>query len=599
MLKKHNILITKTIDLKKMITLICLIVFFLPLISIVFYSYHSLKTNLYDKLNQDIENMVAKSAENLENDFDLISTTYFNLISDPIINSELYATISGDLFYTNISKPQIEERLTKFLLYNVAFNSNLINSVNIFYEDDYICIQNGKSSERVYNVIKSEMVDVRDQLKQQILNQKRIHQYTQSNTDPLSLYYIRDFYKPTSYYFSGVVILQINQEALSSSYQYFKSYDSAFGFVQDKSGNIVTSNIESLNGKQLINASVKNTPLREMLHDSSNYKIYQKSLQQGEYVSTIIIPLAPIHHKLVQNMKSFLIIMLVCLILILFICFLLPHMISNYLNLIVQKMTCIRQGDYNTSLPSNPITELNDLNQSFNYMSQEIKRLITEVYSTELLLKEAEINALQAQINPHFLFNTLLCISWKAKACGNEEVYHMISTLSTLMRTNIFIDSNQKILIEKELETSKLYLELQKYRFGEQLHYSIDVEDSILSCLIPKLTIQPLVENAVIHGLENKLGTGFIKITGKILNSRLQIVIFDNGLGFQKDPLINLPPSNSANSQTHSHVGMYNCNKRIRQIYGEKYGITIDSILNEYTRVIITIPIDKGDLTDV
>lgn len=236
--------------------------------------------------------------------------------------------------------------------------------------------------------------------------------------------------------------------------------------------------------------------------------------------------------------------------------------------------------------------EVGKLQQNFHTMVQQIDELINENYSKQLTIKETEFKALQAQINPHFLYNTLESINWLAKANGQTQISNMVESLGYLLRNSISL-KEPLIPIEEELATVKNYIIIQKYRFEERLDFQMDVDQELLRYTIPKLTLQPLVENAIHYALEPMIETCKIRIYSTTQEDSFKLIVEDNGPGM--DPQI-LEKMKKGEIKTRGQgVGLTNIHDRINLSYGEKYGVEIESAPNQGTRVIIVLPLDKGE----
>lgn len=222
-------------------------------------------------------------------------------------------------------------------------------------------------------------------------------------------------------------------------------------------------------------------------------------------------------------------------------------------------------------------------------------------YESELLEKQVELFALQAQINPHFLYNTLDSIRGQAVMDGADEIASTIEALSNLFKYNISQRENM-IPLRLELDNLIYYMKIQKYRYLDKIDLTMDIEndDSILSTKIPKLTLQPIIENAIYHGLEPKLGKGTIRIRVCKSGDTLCVTIVDDGVGMDEDTLIQTkkrlcgqaPESIHARGPSHG-IALYNANRRIQQCFGSNYGISIYSTKMVGTRVELTFPYRK------
>ena len=233
--------------------------------------------------------------------------------------------------------------------------------------------------------------------------------------------------------------------------------------------------------------------------------------------------------------------------------------------------------------------EISILGNAFNKMLDDIKGLIDQVYIIENQKRNAELKSLQSQINPHFLYNTLDTAQWKALEYNAFEVADIINLLSGFFRLSLS-DGKEFITIDDELQHVANYLEIQKIRYKEKVNYTINMDESLKPYLIPKLILQPLVENSIYHGLKLKKQKGFINIDIYSKNEYLLIKVEDNGLGIDPGKL-KLLRENLDNSIESEHYGLYNINERLKLTFKDKYEITIESKFEIGTKVLIQIPL--------
>lgn len=236
--------------------------------------------------------------------------------------------------------------------------------------------------------------------------------------------------------------------------------------------------------------------------------------------------------------------------------------------------------------------EVKQLGDSLNQMIDKIEQLLDQVTVEQTRLRHAELELLQAQINPHFLYNTLDTIVWLAEAGEQDKVVSMVGSLSKFFRTSLN-QGKDNISIGEELQHARSYLEIQQVRYQDILTYDIDVPESLYSNLIPKITIQPLVENALYHGIKNKRGLGCIKITGLQTESGFDIIVTDDGIGMSEDRLEQIRDRiSNPKPESDEIFGLYNVNERIRLRFGDQYGISIKSQYGVGTEVRISLPIN-------
>ena len=251
-----------------------------------------------------------------------------------------------------------------------------------------------------------------------------------------------------------------------------------------------------------------------------------------------------------------------------------------------------QEGDLTVSFNSKYNDEIGELGSSFNTMVKEINNLINLVQIEEKNKRIAEMNVLQAQIKPHFMYNTLDTIRWMAEEHDEQDIVEIIEAFTNLLRISL---SNGKeiISVKEELNHVQSYLTIQKIRYEDKLDYEIDFDENIFNYKLIKLILQPLVENAIYHGIKEKRGNGKILIMGKIEGNLLCFIVKDNGKGIEEEALnkINKMLTNSSEKGTEMGYGIFNVNERIRLMYGEEYGLTYKSIYGEGTIVELRHPI--------
>jgi len=254
------------------------------------------------------------------------------------------------------------------------------------------------------------------------------------------------------------------------------------------------------------------------------------------------------------------------------------------------KMQLIERGDMGVVMKSNREDELGYLFSTFDRMSKRIQYLVNTVYKEEIALKNAEIKLLQDQINPHFLYNTLEMINWKARMSGNDDISEMIEALSGIMEVNIDRRKIPFLTIEEEIKYLDNYIFLTYKRFGEKIIVKIDVDIQTYPFKIPRIILQPLVENAIKHGIE-PVGSGTIYLGIKRNEDKLVITIQDDGQGIEEDVLAELHMEMVNEEEVTGKVGVINVQKRIKLLYGEAYGLTLVSRPGEGTLITVVLPI--------
>ena len=255
-------------------------------------------------------------------------------------------------------------------------------------------------------------------------------------------------------------------------------------------------------------------------------------------------------------------------------------------------MRKVQNGQFDTHVEVITENEIGSLGRSFNLMTSEIQALMEQNVYEQKQKRKSELKALQAQINPHFLYNTLDSIIWMSEAGENDEVVEMTSALARLLRQSISNDK-EEVELEKEIEYVKNYLTIQKMRYKDKLEFFIYVDPRVAHVPIIKLVLQPLVENAIYHGIKYKETKGNLKIYARPVDGRVEIVVADDGIGMDEDVMEHIFDEHRK-EQKRNGVGVPNVQKRLKLQYGSEYGIRYESVKGAGTKAVITIPVDGG-----
>ncbi len=250
----------------------------------------------------------------------------------------------------------------------------------------------------------------------------------------------------------------------------------------------------------------------------------------------------------------------------------------------------VSRGDLNARSDNDSLDEVGVLSQSMNQMIEKINELLSQITKEQIRIREAELELLQSQINPHFLYNTLDTIIWLAEGGDEKRVVGMVKSLSAFFRTSLS-RGRDIITIREELLHAKSYLEIQQFRYQDILEYEINVPDEFSEYTIPKITIQPIVENALYHGIKNKRGGVRIIISDRKEGDDLVIAVSDNGIGMTPERLEEVVRGLDRKDLSGSAIyGLFNVNERIKLKFGDKYGITLHSVYNEGSTCNILLP---------
>lgn len=381
--------------------------------------------------------------------------------------------------------------------------------------------------------------------------------------------------------------LQENVNRLNSAKKYITNLNIYIDRIKEnlREGNKYEDNIEIWENDVQIVTSL----LRETIFQYIYYEITDIQQTRTEYQNFFM---AMIRFSVVA--------FIVILMMILFLSYYIPLSITRPIRKLMGVTDQVAKGDLTVRSDVRNGVEASMLSDSLNTMIDKINELLEQVTTEQTRLRKAEFELLQAQINPHFLYNTLDAIVWLAESGEQKKVVSMVGSLSEFFRTSLN-QGKDIISIKEELQHVRSYLEIQQVRYQDILKYEIDIPEELERYLIPKITIQPLVENALYHGIKNKRGFGNIVISGKKKKDYFLIQIEDNGIGISEERLKQVRerisqkvPTGTAPIGTGIY-GLYNVNERIRLNFGEMYGISIESIYGEKTVVSIILPyVEEG-----
>lgn len=374
---------------------------------------------------------------------------------------------------------------------------------------------------------------------------------------------------------------ETNQDRLKGAKMYLTNLDTYKSRIEDnlREGNKYNDNIEIWeNDVQIVTSLV-----RESIFQYIYYEIGDIQQAREEYQQSYM-----------QMMQLFALAFLAIMLLILFLSYFIPLSITRPIRELSKVTDQVAKGDLSVRADIMTGAEVGILGNSMNTMIDQINILLEQIKKEQTSLRKAEFEVLQSQINPHFLYNTLDTIIWLAEADDQKKVVSMVGSLSEFFRASLN-QGKEVVTIREELQHVRSYLEIQQVRYQDILDYEIQIPEELEVYLIPKITIQPLVENALYHGIKNKRGKGRIRITGKREADHMTIQVEDNGIGMDEECLEQL------RDRIHQDIrkdkdsyGLYNVNARIRLQFGEAYGLSFESIYREGTTVSVLLPCENN-----
>jgi two-component system sensor histidine kinase YesM len=321
-----------------------------------------------------------------------------------------------------------------------------------------------------------------------------------------------------------------------------------------------------------------------------------KNIDKLNWNIVSISPVKELNSEIFSFNKVMGIVILICTVLSIIAALFLSEDFSRPISQLVKSMSTVKGGNFNIDLTYKRKDEFSFLINQYKDMMKQIKELIEKLYVSELKknraelkMKDAELKALLAQINPHFLYNTLDSINWLAIKHNVDDISMMVRSLSNFFRYSL---NNGKNIITFEDEKNQVesYLQIQCSRFKERLDYYIEFEPEIYECCTVKLILQPLVENAIVHGIEESDSPGLIGIAGKIVDEEIEIKVWDNGIGADVEELNNMLQNPN---KARKSLGIANVNDRIKHFFGDEYGIEYYRNKEGGTTVVLRLKIIK------
>ena len=392
----------------------------------------------------------------------------------------------------------------------------------------------------------------------------------------------------------GVFFIDLNYSAISELCDQSMVGNQGYAFIVDADGNIVyhPQQQQLYNELQTENIDLVMNAGSDIVTwgDGINKKMY--SISRSEKTGWTVVDCVRVEELLRRSNEAQSIYVLVAIGLMAVALFF-SRFVAKSITLPIQRlcdsMERVQEGDFSVSdIVVDSENEIGSLTKSFNVMTQRIHELMAQNIREQEAKRQSELKALQSQINPHFLYNTLDSIIWMAEGKKNEEVVLMTASLARLLRQSIS-NEDELVSIGQEIEYARGYLTIQKMRYKDKLEFWIEVEPSILNIRLIKLVLQPVIENAIYHGLKYKESRGLLLVKGFMKNGNAVLQVIDDGVGMDQETLDHIYERHKVDYHSNG-VGIYNVQKRLQLYYGNEYGIVYESKPGEGTTATITIP---------
>lgn len=391
----------------------------------------------------------------------------------------------------------------------------------------------------------------------------------------------------------GVLLVDLNYQVIDAICANIQLGSRGYIFLVDGDGeilwhprqNLIYANLKSENVAEVMAQG----PGSMMLSTSEGQKLYisRRSSATGWTAVGVAYPEELLRHQ-DQMFRQYIAIGILAVAVAFLIAIIISRAITNPLRRLTATMLEVEQGDFSVRSPIRANNEVGQLSDSFNHMIANTQSLMAQQLHNEEQKRQSEWKLLQAQIKPHFIYNTLDSIIWMSHAGRNAEVVEMTSALAQLLRNSI--GSGKEIIsLGEELDHVESYLVIQKMRYKEKLCFEMDIDPGTRPCLIPKLILQPLVENAIYHGIKVKENGGTIRVTAMLDEDNLLITVEDDGAGMTEEQLEHIYDEKESDESS-SKIGVYNVNERIHIYFGQDFGLKFFSGPDKGTTAMLILP---------
>ncbi|MEY8739536.1 sensor histidine kinase [Bacillales bacterium AN1005] len=574
-----------SIKMKMFLMIMFMMAFIITLaFSSLYYTYSVYDKQLFDKSSR----LLNLSSSTVDLELQKLEALSLNMISDMQIQRALKSLLDDDTAYSSfIERKKITDRLWEHISGAARYvqSVHLIDSqgrVNKYGEA--ITVSEEKydrmiaAAEHANGAVRWLYPDDDDPM---LVMVRQVRAY-----DPMTL-------KPV-----GILFLRINIERLVKEYA---GLDSQNSDIVLKAGDDVVYPYRQL--QNAVSEGLKPLP------GSGGYEI--KNLdgrpvflaqKKSSYTGWVYYNMASYHEifeRIIWLKNALIVVYVIAIVIVLTLGMVFARSLTRPIRQLIGQMKEVQYGDLdnidnaNLTVPTHHhMDEIGLLHRTYRLMITHINTLIKENYASQLVIKETEFKALQAQINPHFLYNALDSIHWLAKKHKQEQISSMVLSLGYLLRTSISFKQNV-ITLAEELEIINHYVTIQKYRFQHRLDFHLDVPQSYLGCAIPKLTLQPLLENAIQYGLEPQVGTCQIRVYAELSAGKLLLIVEDHGPGMEPEFLEKVLRGEVKTRGT--GIGLMNIRERLRLAFGDDYDIKLESNPGCGTKVMVPLPLPKEE----
>lgn len=547
------------------LVVIYLLAGFVPVIIILSITYMEMKKILWDRETTILQSYVRQTTDAMDNELEI----YNNLSKYISYNQSIAKILSADQSaYQNYEQfSTVIDPLMSSIMY---FHEN-VNQVTIY--TDASDVKHGSTVAPLKDL--SDGTHAYDDLDNNIHWRIDMENHTAFSVSRMAMLEQRGA--------KGVLYVSVDYDSVFQPFYTETMFDNYGLVIEDEYGNTIFAKNTFADDKAAYELNVDQfKALREM--ENSGYQFIDRTSNATGWNICVYKP----DRLIISSVQPILIIAGVAILVSMFAGITCIHIISEFITKRIKKlqktMKATETGNLGMVIENDSADEIGDLINGYNSMSKRLDETVNEVYQSKIKEKEYEMRALQAQINPHFLYNSLSMINWKALEADQEDISHITLALSTFYRTALNKGKNI-LLVKDEIANIKSYLDIQLAMHDNSFDVVYDIDDSILKYETLNLILQPLLENAIGHGIDVKTdGRGEIRIEGKENGDFLDFTVSDNGVGMTKTQAAMIL------SKSSNGYGVSNVNERIKLYYGEQYAVKIDSTPGVGTKVMLHFP---------
>ena len=550
----------------------------------------------------------------------MVPLLIFMLVSTHISRGAVESSeISSNLSRMELSRSYIEEQLNWFddFLFSALVDENLVPSIttvdNItttnsfntqsYLQDKLFALYNGND-----NILSVTLTSYEDKLSYKVEQREffvtnmttTAHQAAGKDsmfsvhTSTKSFSFGRNIYRFEDQKLIGRIDLKVSFDFIGHIAENLQSNEEESIMLVDSKGNQLFALDE--NGEVVqkdFSTKFEHQHNRNYFTFNQDYYFFQEMMDQ----QIVLVKVVPKEIMLVGSKhigQTGLLILLISICVTIILSMIISNQVAKPIVLLSKKMEHVEENNFNVKIDSKRTDEIGILQRKFKEMIDRIRELIEKDYKREMENRDAQFLALQSQINPHFLYNTLQVISGMALKKGAKEIYEMIQRLGGMFRY-ITNKRGDLVFIWEEVQHLQNYLYIQKVRFGENISIELFVDEQVNDAIIPLLSLQPIIENSFKHGFESQIEKGVLKIDIQKVFDEIEIIIEDNGMGMSEEELEQVRNKLFTDSYLYNRsIGLKNVDTRIKLYFGHEYGVEIMSQKSEFTKVLIRLPFQEG-----